>query len=418
MAKCHGRSYMSYNTTVQKRLNKTNYLRYWNGTTTFTTAPITWNSTRQGSSVPKYKALIANDQNASSSFMRNDVAAKRVGRFGGLISFKMSGVVKTESVDDSMFNELPDTQYIDSSELLSLAQGRFLANATQLTSPLMGGVLVAEARKSLEMIESRTHKLAEDITRYLNTANRLGRKYARSWEKNSAALRRITKDLSDAWLEKTFGWDNLLSDVKTAAETLARWTDAHTPVRCFGGASDTSNGGSKSSYFLGASYHYGILVKKINRSSQARVVGKIRPILDANYGGLKHLAVLTGFSAESFLPSVWELIPYSWAVDYFSNVSSILHYPNAITMPWVYATQSTKTAVTLKSAVSYDVAKIRSILGSNFVSAVEMTSKPSHWERFVYTRSSYDLLPPVPTLRIPGFKQSVNLLAVLGQRIL
>jgi len=127
---------------------------------------------------------------------------------------------------------------------------------------------------------------------------------------------------SQAWLTYGFGIRPLISDTQKAAEAVASFMErSDRSIRLRGSASKqwvtsanlTGTGGHNCPFYLNAS---------IRHTLSYRYTAGLRLDLKSgnNYGVTDH------FGLElSALPSIgWELVPYSWVVDYFTTVGSYL----------------------------------------------------------------------------------------------
>ncbi len=152
----------------------------------------------------------------------------------------------------------------------------------------------------------------------------------------SLARRRTTmsKIVADTYLEYAFGLAPLISDARKAAEALARYQyegdPTNNPVlrkRVVGRGSETYvKDTTLGSGFIAGSGTKIVFDTIIGQQSEARVqyiVGlKTAPV--ANYGSNDRLLGLLGFTPSKFVPAIWEAVPWSWLVDYFTNVGDVL----------------------------------------------------------------------------------------------
>ena len=134
------------------------------------------------------------------------------------------------------------------------------------------------------------------------------------------------------------------------------------------------------------------------------------------FGTAERLRGLLGFKLEDFVPTMWNLLPYSFLVDYFVDVGGIL---NAITtdisaVRWVSETQLRTNRTSYKS-------KAHVVFGNPLTDSIGGDVGSVVLETTTVDRFNSSLQIPVPVLEIPGFlndrgafnEQLVNMLALL-----
>lgn len=181
---------------------------------------------------------------------------------------------------------------------------------------MQGLVSLGELGETLRMIRNPAKTLRLGINDYFATLIKRGRRIKHRRP-------RIIRDIAaGTWLEYSFGWKPLISDIHDGAEALAKALYER-PPRKF--VSFTSYGrkttivGSESSNTDGEIRHtFGPEVRTHNVGIKY-------------YGVVGMPQVTDGFDQSQFgvtwseiIPTVWELIPYSFLVDYFSNIGDII----------------------------------------------------------------------------------------------
>jgi hypothetical protein len=133
------------------------------------------------------------------------------------------------------------------------------------------------------------------------------------------------KYASDAWLSFSFGIRPLVDDTKKIAAAIGNYLDrGDAAFREVGSAkmdwiSTSDQGGNQTPNFRGG-HCYGYSRTSHSLSYRYYCGGHVTVRSAQDYGIGEHL----GFEFGN-LPSVfWELIPYSWVVDYFTNVGNFL----------------------------------------------------------------------------------------------
>jgi hypothetical protein len=120
---------------------------------------------------------------------------------------------------------------------------------------------------------------------------------------------------------------------------------------------------------------------------------------------------LIGFSPKDFLPTAWELIPYSFLVDYFSNIGGIIYGMSNLFTNLAWHNSTVRKELKFRQwGTEYPLPGLVRITGAY---AKCVTSKVSV-ERSKYTGHG------VPSLafKIPGFRSLkwLNIAALVASR--
>lgn len=210
----------------------------------------------------------------------------------------------------------PPTLGTVSADTVNEAKAKLLKDASRKMKAFKSLTFLGELREALRMIRSPAQGLrrliAEDIKRTAKRARRI---------RDRSNRRRA---LADLYLENTFGWTPLINDIGSAVDAFERSTAQYESsyARVSGTATErTSTTSSPTAYesaetclrrkwgqinFYTNSYRYYGAVK-----SYCPDPAKIRrDLFGVSWGDL----VLTG----------WELVPWSFVADYFTNIGDIL----------------------------------------------------------------------------------------------
>jgi len=136
---------------------------------------------------------------------------------------------------------------------------------------------------------------------------------------------RAYRAASNAWLTYSFGVKPLISDLKQLSSTIADSlvTDhQRTAISTYGIAADTSSNTLSLGSFadvLGITYD---LRRVASTKSKVVYSAGLKPYLrnSSDYG----LDDQFGMTLGDVLPAVWELTPWSWALDYVANVGEMV----------------------------------------------------------------------------------------------
>lgn len=191
----------------------------------------------------------------------------------------------------------------------------FVHDAKAQYNSISGGVFLGELRETLSMIRNPAKSLRAKAQTYLDGLS--GRRSRFRTKRDAENF------LANSWLEASYGWMPLISDTKAGAEALARLIHGdvrHSTVRGYGkveNASTPTFSNYNVPYFtLGQKETY--LISRDTCIIKGGVSAK------ATGPTLTNAANLFGFTPEEFVPTIWNLIPYSFLADYFLNIGDIL----------------------------------------------------------------------------------------------
>jgi hypothetical protein len=286
---------------------------------------------------PNYKSVIAARVNAANNFG------------GTYVSFKGGNGRVTKTYDQAIFpppnlhytiivdgflGDINDVQDVGVGSVTASngALGQFSKRAIAKISPFSGGVFLGELREAIHMIRNPAKALFDQIRSYAYGAKKLRKRIGKEkWKKVAAGL----------WLESVYGWLPLISDVKSGARAVSRVVNDFRPNE-YVSSDEVSDATQiqpttlKSRSWDNASWYY---YQDITEVSSYKVVGAVR--IDPA-STLRGSLDVFGISWDQVLPTAWELLPFSFVTDYFSNVGDVIASASILNGRVVWISGSTK----------------------------------------------------------------------------
>jgi hypothetical protein len=310
------------------------------------------------------------------------------------------------SGDVGITNNIRDVDCFDpayaATDADNIARAKFYKELNKLRESFSGLTFLGELRETLHMLRRPAAALWDKNKGYLSALSKAKRRDPRNWLKTAGGL----------WLEQAFGWAPLLNDCKDAYqayENLVKPNSQSSVMVKAKGKKEFDRSGLMPSYlstgYIGwyndARWVQNTQMRLLERHS-VRYIGSVRSLTRATqWDNLK----LFGFSAEDFIPTAWELLPWSFLVDYFTNVGDIL-----------------QAAVTQTNNVAFvNRTEIRETYFSGSVSTVPgmlpSGASPSDWVIVSEDNSTYNWSnrrrvvsrSPQAGVPIPDFSLSVDL---------
>lgn len=394
---------------------------------------------RTGANMPKYRVNIASGESAVNA-MNGSKYERRWREIKTLSVFVVptSGVMKGKLVElsDSLpifggtyLNTYPSTSGASLTEANNRASAAIFSKIRNEMYQISGPTFLGELRESLLMIRRPAASLQKSLGSYMLKVEKnlkaIGRRPPSTravrdafgnWQplgKNMSRDAEVKKMLADTWLEYSFGWSPLVSDIKNGAIALARFGTDIRRSRCSAiGVHELVTldlNEVKGSSPCGLYFKY-----SVRESSLIRVSYKVGLSASMNVPSNTpdRLIELCGFSWQNFIPTVWELMPWSFLVDYFANVNSVLeaYTTDVSSVKWasrtVYTGSLRKLTLQLDGAACLtNLAGLSPVLGrqdgGKFESEVSTVSRTS------------GLVYPTLTFKLPDTPRQVGNMAAL-----
>lgn len=266
-----------------------------------------------GASNPKWRWLLKAKRNATSlaTGERRDYVNPWMERF--LRFHSGSQVVKRWSYStyaSDLLVEPSISPLSTDSEVRNQALSRFLRNAKGKQRQFQGGVFLGELRETIHLVRHPLSGLRELLNQYVG----------RCRSRRNLQGRDLAQHLSNQWLEFSFGALPLISDVEDGVSALVRLRNKRycVPVKGFYSLSSptSSSIGTVDGYAGGYRYE-----RHISYTASRKIVGEV---YCKSNGDTAEIRQSLGLTVRDFIPTAYELIPWSFLVDYFSNLGEIL----------------------------------------------------------------------------------------------
>jgi hypothetical protein len=197
----------------------------------------------------------------------------------------------------------------------------YLKNVRAQMVQMSGPTFLGELKETIGMIRRPMQALRNSCGAYLDSLKKAKRNNPHTWKRGIAGT----------WLEHSFGWTPLLHDVKDAYEAYFHLTDAvdrtQVPVSGFGGDAFAYPNGTFSVPGPVAIGSGGI---RIQYSGEQRCVEKyvvkFKGMVTKSIAATKLERGIEayGFTPSEFLPTAWELLPWSFLIDYFTDIGEVI----------------------------------------------------------------------------------------------
>ena len=218
-------------------------------------------------------------------------------------------------LNTAIFGPRMDTAFVE-----NLALSDFYKKLRQTHTQFEGYIFAGELGETLGMLRKPflgVRSLAKD---FLDTLRKRKRANPKKW----------LNDLGSAWLEQSFGWNPLLNDISDAVKAYRRLTK---PVHTY-----RVSAGAKKRYDVtklnDSKYHPGFVAQYNTGNFYHTVASGFYETHTCRFRGAIRARVksppwqnddLFGFQPQNFIPAAWELLPWSFLADYFTNIGDILN---------------------------------------------------------------------------------------------
>ncbi|DAD50066.1 TPA_asm: maturation protein [ssRNA phage Gephyllon.2_13] len=299
-------------------------------TTTFQYPVFTGTTNRTSLGLKEYKTLIRNGQSATTDFTADRIQADSFVELQATCDVNdvgdPVGTIKrhyfAKGLPGLEASWIPTHLSVNSASAENKALTKLYSAIKSQQQQMSGFSFLGELRETIHGIRKPADALVTGLNRYFNSVQ----KYKKGIRHRTvAAKKRAIVDISTGlWLEASFGWLPLLQDVKGIAETLARfqYDKRHERVRGFGQDSDRSLSTGRTVVHVEISADY-VTFKETKYTviyrCGIRADDSLPPL-----GSINRLRELCGFNLQDFIPSLYQITPNSWLLDYFTNIGDIV----------------------------------------------------------------------------------------------
>ena len=283
-----------------------------------------------------------------------------------------------------------------------IASARYIQKVREARTKVQGGTVLVELAQTIRQIRSPLKAMTESALAFYERIN-----HSRAFLKKFRSKRKAQKFIANAWLEVAYGWKPLIADVIGASQALSEsihyfqrnwsYVRATATVRNAGPLSEVSFGHGRCNVL-------GTVMRK------REFVVKHLGLIEANTSDPVVMGLAQfGFSPEEWLPTGWEIIPYSFLLDYIANFNDMIYawsYRNA-GHRWLQRTTVEKFSSDCSTrAAPFSQPDIASVFGNGCAVNVHVIQI----RRSIITAS--DLIPNF-RFKVPGLPQTLNSAALL-----
>lgn len=311
--------------------------------------------------------------------------------------------------------------------VMNITKNKFIQKALSQQRAFTGSTFIGEGLDALRMVVRPARALRDATDRYSEVARMRARRAVRrrsltadEYSKLSRKQKRAVSDaITGSWLEFQFGARPLMSDVKTGAEAVAAWVNRFRWQKQYISAfTEAETFSATDSYVITLGYAYLRVFRDRITRHRCRYVGEI---------GLENLPERSwgqhfGLMPRDWIPTVWELVPYSFLVDYFTNIGDLIEwaaYPK-VSFRWyvrsLLAANSRRNSATVARATNATATPVE---GSTRIDSFAPSLR--HWEYIRFERHvDQGSLVPSFQFKIPGVGSTkwLNIAALAGARTL
>jgi hypothetical protein len=403
------RRWVKYNNTITSRVDYNQQLQ--------TQYPVTITRTKGGTRVPNYRTLIRKHRQATTRFEASKVSYNG-GQGSAFIEFYRNfydGVSNKPRLNGAYCNGHilrpgKPALWTFGSDSDNVAATKFYKDLQRAQTAFQGGVALGELKETLRMLRNPAQGIRRGLNRYLDHVKK---------RVNSAKRRRPRRDtvgnlanrraqiVSDTWLEHVYGWSPGISDIYQAGEALNRKLDRYDFIYDIvegRGSEDRSStsgwldsGFNSQNYAHKFEYQYADVHKTTTRY-KAEVCIEPATSVRANMR-------LFGTDWRDLVPTAWELIPYSFLADYFSNIGDVLSAWAVQRRNLTWRVRTVRNYVQRRVVAKRQIPLVTTYPGYLASHGYESSFSCSHPSIYVSTVFRDGSIPSVPdfSFEIPGF---------------
>ncbi len=210
--------------------------------------------------------------------------------------------------------------------LQNQALAKFVSACLNAQRSVSSFTVIGEIRDTLKTLRHPIEGISRGVSRYLDNVTKHCKSTANTRKYKLSGPTQRAKILNDVvagtWLEASFGWIPLFQDIDGIFDAVQnRKINLYPPTKEVKGSAFNDSIFSKSDT---QNFSWFTNYSNINRG-RLRYLVKYKGAVKVNLpSALDNFQRNAGFGLRDVIPSIWEIIPWSFFVDYFINVQAIL----------------------------------------------------------------------------------------------
>lgn len=335
---------------------------------------------RTGVGLRGWKQAIANHSNATTPMTGTNCETVEYLPGNVSVSYQTPGMPRTTfKVRGWMSrpNVLYSPQALSYESIDNQAKARFYAQIEEATSKFQGGEFFGEIRETVRMLKRPFSAIRDHLNRYLDHVlgyvngkpvpirhrPRGKRKISSFRNYDQAEKLRV---IGQTWLEWRFGMRPFVKDVEEILVGLGNIITEDVVVPVFAQAkSEISNYMSSSTPELYNNHIRTIRTEKATGTVVVRYKGAV-VVKGTDPGILGFLRDRSNLDFGHFIPTLWELCPYSWLVDYLANVQQVIQSIFVDLRPLAWYCRTIRRQIFHDIGGTTDHALMKAYLGSSY----------------------------------------------------
>lgn len=294
----------------------------------------TWTNESHGTTNDQWESRIRLKDDVTSSFWARQISVDRTDGYicskGWVNNSKIPANLREDgkagSISHSSFSTFPAG---DSglTRARQMASANFWDTVQSVRHSIEGGELLGELGRTAKAIKSNASSVLQLLTDWRGSWRKI-RKHNRRLSK-----RQLLGHAGDTYLAWKFGYDPLMKDIKALATQLEEDYVEVVPITAKGFGVGATSVDTVQAGLVGCNYDIVTITKSTTKFRYDAGV------LVQRYGS-KGFADRLGIHPNNFLPTLYNLLPWTWMIDYFTNVGSLINGLYNIGVRYSYKSQT------------------------------------------------------------------------------